>query len=73
MTRTMTSVNVDRSERVCQSRDEGLVEFGRGSGITVSGTPERGAVVTKVRELLAFARAQRYPRDAVIDLIETLP
>ncbi len=54
-------------------REEGLVEFGRGSGITVSGTPERGAVVTKVRELLAFARAQGYPRDAVIDLIETMP
>src|SRR5580704_9731056 len=31
-------------------REEGLLEFGRGSGITVSGTPERGAVVTKVRE-----------------------
>src|ERR1700735_3216815 len=54
-------------------RDEGLVEFGRGSGITVSGTPERGAVVTKVRELLTYARAQGYPRDAVIDLIQTLP
>ena len=54
-------------------RDEGLVEFGRGNGITVSGTPERGAVVTKVRELLVFARAQGYPRDAVLDLIETLP
>src|SRR3984885_9059563 len=54
-------------------RDEGLVEFGRGSGITVSGTPERGAVVTRVRELLAFARAQGYPPDAVIDLIQTMP
>src|ERR1700729_1501147 len=54
-------------------RDEGLVEFGRGNGITVSGTPERGAVVTKVRELLDYARSQGYPRDAVIDLIETLP
>jgi GntR family transcriptional regulator len=54
-------------------RDEGLVEFGRGNGITVSGTPERGAVVAKVRELLAYARSQGYPRDAVIDLIETLP
>jgi len=54
-------------------RDEGLVEFGRGNGITVSGTAERGAVVAKVRELLAYARSQGYPRDAVIDLIETLP
>src|SRR6202042_849735 len=47
-------------------RDEGLVEFGRGNGITVSGTPERGAVLTKVRELLDYARSQGYPRDAVI-------
>jgi GntR family transcriptional regulator len=54
-------------------RDEGLVEFGRGNGITVSGTPEQGAVLSKVRELLAFARAQGYQRDAVVTMIETLP
>jgi DNA-binding transcriptional regulator YhcF (GntR family) len=54
-------------------RDEGLVEFGRGRGITVSGTPEQGAMVSKVRELLAFARSQGYQRDAVIAIIETLP
>jgi len=29
-------------------RDEGLVEFGRGSGITVTGTVERGAVLRQV-------------------------
>jgi DNA-binding transcriptional regulator YhcF (GntR family) len=54
-------------------RDEGLVEFGRGNGITVSGTPEMGAVLTRVRELLAFARNQGYQRDAVIAMIESLP
>jgi GntR family transcriptional regulator len=54
-------------------RDEGLVEFGRGSGITVSGSPERGAVLSRVRELLAFARSQGYQRDAVIGMIETFP
>jgi GntR family transcriptional regulator len=54
-------------------REEGLVEFGRGSGITVSGTPEQGAVLSRIRELLVFARSQGYQRDAVITMIETLP
>ncbi|HWD55327.1 MAG TPA: GntR family transcriptional regulator [Acidimicrobiales bacterium] len=54
-------------------REEGLVEFGRGLGITVSGTPEKGVVVSRVRELLAFARTQGYHRDAVIAMIEALP
>jgi GntR family transcriptional regulator len=54
-------------------RDEGLLEFGRGNGITVTGTPEKGAVLSKVRELMAFARSQGYQRDAVIAMIETLP
>lgn len=54
-------------------RDEGLVEFGRGNGITVSGTPEKGAVLSRVRDLLDFARAQGYQREAVITMIETLP
>ena len=53
-------------------RDEGLVEFGRGNGITVSGTPEKGAVLSRVRELLAFARSHGYQRDEVIAMIDTL-
>lgn len=54
-------------------RDEGLVEFGRGRGITVSGTPERSAVVSRVRELVDFARQHGYRRDEVIDMIAGLP
>lgn len=54
-------------------RDEGLVEFGRGNGITVSGSPEKSAVLRRVRELLAFARSQGYQRDAVVAMIEALP
>jgi GntR family transcriptional regulator len=54
-------------------RDEGLVEFGRGSGITVTGTAESGAVVRQVRELVDFARRQGYRRDDVIKMIAELP
>ena len=32
-------------------RDEGLLEFRRGRGISVAGTPEQGAVVQRAREL----------------------
>ena len=41
-------------------RDEGLLEFRRGRGISVAGTPERGAVVQRARELVEFARSQGY-------------
>ncbi len=54
-------------------RDEGLLDFTRGRGITVAGTPEKSAVLTKARELIDFARRQGYQRDEVIDMIEALP
>jgi GntR family transcriptional regulator len=54
-------------------RDEGLLEFRRGRGITVSGTPEVCAVVTRARELIEFARGHGYRRDELARLIETLP
>src|SRR5271167_2552093 len=54
-------------------RDEGLVEFGRGSGITVTGTADMGAVLRQVRELMDFARRQGYRREEVIGMIEALP
>jgi GntR family transcriptional regulator len=118
MTRTMISVNVDRSEPVALHdqvaaeirraiaegearpgerlplakdiaailgvnkntvlramhilRDEGLVEFGRGNGITVTGTPQQSAVIKRVRELVEFCRIQGYRRDEVIQMIESL-
>src|SRR5213594_3372039 len=37
-------------------RDEGLLDFRRGRGISVAGTPERGAVVQRAKELVDFAR-----------------
>jgi GntR family transcriptional regulator len=55
-----------------QLRDEGLLEFRRGRGITVSGTPERGAVLAQARELVAFARRQGYRPDELARIIEDL-
>src|SRR5437773_9824842 len=46
-----------RSLRVL--RDEGLLEFRRGRGISVAGTPERGVVVQRAKELVEFARHHR--------------
>jgi GntR family transcriptional regulator len=53
-------------------RDEGLLEFRRGRGISVAGSPERGAVVTRARDLVRFARRQGYRREDLIQLIEEL-
>src|SRR6202048_2776851 len=39
-------------------RDEGLLDFQRGRGITVAGTPERSAVVKRVRDLVDYCRTQ---------------
>lgn len=54
-------------------RDEGLVEMGRGRAIRVTGNPERGAVVTKTKELIDFARRHGYRRDELIALMYRLP
>jgi GntR family transcriptional regulator len=53
-------------------RDEGLLEFRRGRGITVVGTPEQSVLVTKAKELLQLARAEGYPRSELIALLESL-
>ena len=53
-------------------RDEGLLEFRRGRGITVAGTSERGAVLARAKELVVFARRQGYRRQELIQIIETL-
>ena len=54
-------------------RDEGVLEFRRGRGITVTGTPQRTALLTGARELLDQARRQGYRRDDLVDLIQSLP
>ena len=54
-------------------RDEGLLEFRRGLGIHVSGTPERGTVVAKAIELVQLGRRSGYNRTELLQLIEQLP
>ena len=51
-------------------RDEGLLEFRRGRGISVAGTAERGAVVQRAKELVAFARHHGYRVDELVEIIE---
>jgi len=53
-------------------RDEGLLEFRRGRGITVAGTPQHGAVVERARELVNFARTHGYRVDELVKIIETV-
>jgi len=55
-----------------QLRDEGLVEMRQGRGITVAGTPERGAVLERARDLVAFARKNGFRQDELIAMIEAV-
>jgi GntR family transcriptional regulator len=52
-------------------RDEGLLEFRRGRGVTVAGTPERTAVIVRARELVDFARRQGFRSTELIEIIES--
>ena len=53
-------------------RDEGLLEFRRGRGVHVAGTPERGAVLAKAREFVQVGRRHGYDPEELIDLIRQL-
>jgi GntR family transcriptional regulator len=53
-------------------RDEGLLEFRRGRGISVAGSPERGAVVAHARELVRLARRHGYRLDELVDIVRSV-
>ena len=53
-------------------RDEGLLEFRRGRGITVAGSPRRGELVRRAQELVRFAQLHGYGRDELVQLIQRL-
>jgi hypothetical protein len=47
--------------------------MGRGRSIRVAGTPAQGAVVTKMKELIDFARQQGYRREELVAMMQGLP
>ena len=51
-------------------RDEGLLEFRRGRGITVIGTPGQSAVIDGARDLVQLARRHGYRLDELIKVIQ---
>ncbi len=53
-------------------RDEGLLDFRRGRGVTVSGTPQQGAVHRHARELVELAREHGYRREELLALVADL-
>lgn len=54
-------------------RDEGLLEFQRGRGITVAGdAPGLSEVVARCRELLGFSNRHGYKKDEVLEIIAGL-
>jgi len=53
-------------------RDQGLLEFRRGRGITVSGTPERGAVIAKATELVRLARNHGYRQEELLEIVRSI-
>jgi GntR family transcriptional regulator len=53
-------------------REEGLLEFRRGLGVRVSGTPQRSAVISRARDLVHFARQQGYQQDELITIIQNI-
>src|ERR1700675_1750619 len=55
-----------------QLRDEGLLQFRRGRGITVTGTSQQSAVTDRAKELLHYARTQGYKPDELIQIIQQL-
>lgn len=53
-------------------RDEGLLEFRRGRGITVAAAPDRSVLTSHARELVALARKHGYGRDDLIRIIDSV-
>lgn len=63
-------VNVNtvlRSFRIL--RDEGLLEFRRGRGVTVVGTPERSRLVSQLHDLVGTARRDGFGREEVVRML----
>ncbi len=68
----MLGVNANTVFRALRTlREEGLVEFRRGRGVSVTGVaPHRSAVVAQARELVALARQYGYRPEELTAIIE---
>jgi GntR family transcriptional regulator len=53
-------------------REEGVLDFTRGRGIRVVGTPAHSALLTKMNELVSMAREQGYRKDELASMILTV-
>ncbi|MGA3361267.1 MAG: GntR family transcriptional regulator [Solirubrobacteraceae bacterium] len=70
---TVLGVNTNTVLRALRLlRDEGLLEMGRGRATRVTGSPDRGAVIAKTKELIELARHHGYRRDELIALMHRL-
>ena len=68
---TVLEVNSNTVLRALRAlREEGLLEFRRGRGVTVIGRPDRSAVVARTRELVDYARRHGYLADELVRIIE---
>jgi GntR family transcriptional regulator len=66
-------VNTNTVRRALRElRDEGLLEFRRGLGPRVAGTPEQGLILSKARELLRLARRHGYDPEELIGMMRSL-
>jgi GntR family transcriptional regulator len=53
-------------------RDEGILDFTRGRGVRIVGTPERSAVLVRLGEMLDYAKRLGYQPEDVISLIRSM-
>jgi GntR family transcriptional regulator len=53
-------------------RDEGLLEFRRGRGVTVAGSARQSAVLARARDPVRYARQHGYDRAELVRIIENV-
>jgi GntR family transcriptional regulator len=71
---TVLQVNTNTVLRALRTlRNEGLLDFRRGRGITVTGSPQQGALLRRVNELVDYARSNGYRRDELVTMINDVP
>jgi GntR family transcriptional regulator len=53
-------------------RDEGLLDFTRGRGITVSGNTQHSAIIERAHELVELGRQHGYHTEELVQLVEAV-